>query len=79
MNTLCKYEKKIKVLFFLFLFIYLFVFLEYTRFVCNSVGNAPVVGAVSSILKHQKRFITQKHNLIFSGILQKMSSYYPRT
>ena len=47
MNILCKYEKKIKVHFF-----YLFVFLENTCFVCNSVGNGPVEGAITSILKH---------------------------
>ena len=47
MNILYKYEKKkIKAHF------YLFTFLENTCFVCNSMGNQPVEGAVTSILKH---------------------------
>ena len=47
MNILCKYEKKIKVF---FLFIY--VFFENTCFVCNYMGNEPVEGTITSILKH---------------------------
>ena len=45
-NILCKYERKIKVR------IYLFALFENSCFVCNSMGNVPVEGAITSILKH---------------------------
>ena len=46
MNTLCKYEEKSRWVF------YLFALLENTCFLCNSMGNGPVDGATTSILKH---------------------------
>ena len=72
MNILCKNEKKIKVRFFLFICV-----LKDTCFVCNSMGNGPVEGAVTSILKQWS--IIQKHTFILFLILQKMSRFYPWT
>ena len=55
---------------------YLLAFLENTCFVCISMGNGPVEGAITCNVKH-KRFITQKRTLLFFfWFLQKMSGYY---
>ena len=48
-NILCKYERKIKVFIFYFFFICVFIT---ACFVCYSMGNVPVEGAITSILKH---------------------------
>ena len=57
-NILCKYEKKIKVR---FLVIHI---LENAWFVCNSMGNAPIKGAITSILKH-KGYYSKTHLIFF--------------
>ena len=58
-----------------FLVIYIF---RNCMFVCNSMGNGPVEGAIASILKHLKGYYS-KTQLNFLLFLQKMSHYYPRT
>ena len=55
MNILCKYEEKIKVY---FLVIYM---LENACFVCNSLGNGPIEGAITSILKYLKGYFSKMH------------------
>ena len=52
MNILCKYEKKLRCIFFIIIIIYLFAFLENKCFVCNSMGNWSIEGAITSVLKH---------------------------
>ena len=51
-------KKKLRCIF------YLLAFLENTCFVCISMGNGPVEGAITCNVKH-KRFITQKRTLFF--------------
>ena len=64
-------KKKIKVHF------YLLAFLENTCFVCISMGNGPVEGAITCNVKH-KRFITQKRTLIFfSDFCRKCQATIP--
>ena len=40
---------------------YLFAFLENTCFVCNSMGDRPAEGAITSILKHSKVYYAKTH------------------
>ena len=47
------------IIWFFFKFIYLFVFLENTCFVCNSMGNGPGEGAITSRLKHYKVYFSK--------------------
>ena len=49
MKILCKYAKKKK----LRCIFYLLAFLENTCFVCASMGNGPVEGAITCTVKHR--------------------------
>ena len=49
----CTRKKKLRCIF------YLFTFLENTCFVYNSLGNGPVEGAITSILKHEKAYFSK--------------------
>ena len=53
MKIVCKYAKKISVHFLVCIF-YLSAFLENTCFVCISMGNGPVEGAITCTVKHKK-------------------------
>ena len=72
--TFCEsMRKKLRCIF------YLFAFLENACFVCNSMGNGPVEGTITSILKHLKVYYSKTHLNFFFWFLQKMSRYYPWT
>ena len=46
-------------------FFYLFASLENTCFVCNSMGNGLIEGAITSILKHWKGYNSKMHPNFF--------------
>ena len=58
---------------------YLLAFLENTCFVCISMGNGPVGGAITCTLKHKKVYYSKMHPNFFFWFLQKMSGYYSWT
>ena len=69
MNILCKYEKKLRCgvffLSFFFFFFFFFVFRKY-MFVCNSMGNGLVEGAIATILKALKGLLLKNAPQVFS-------------
>ena len=75
MNILCKYEPK-KLLHFLFICIF-----RKSCFVCKSMGNGPVEGTITSILKRWKHYYFYYYYFyyFFIPFSQKMSCYYPWT
>ena len=45
---------------------YLLAFLENTCFVCISMGNGPVEGAITCTVKHKKVYFSKTHPNLFS-------------
>ena len=49
----------------------LFAFQNNTCFVCNSIGNLSIEGAITSILKHLKSYCSKTHLIFFSDFCRK--------